>query len=346
MKVGEEKSISGSYQMLEADEAGVVFKFAGPGKPAETQAREVYEVTMTDGRTAVATLLRGDVDMLDQLFPVDAESLRRSGRVKVEDYPLPTLHMLIPWSKHPLVTDRVTRRGLLFGINREEILRSDLTGGLDIPGCRVLSGPMPAGTGSEDPLGYAYDYSIPPRTHQPRLGALLLELRKKQWKDTAEKKKEEPPVIGPLRLAYPANEIARVACQGIAQQLSQLKLVVELIELPIGQTLPEFDSCDLLYTIVAMWEPATDARRVLGPDGLARSNDQMVGLGLRQIESARNWHDVRDGLLELHRICHHELPVLPLYQLVDSFAYRPDIENVGTDIVSLYQNITRWRLSR
>ena len=65
---------------------------------------------------------------------------------------------------------------------------------------------------------------------------------------------------------------------------------------------------------------------------------------LRRLEEARNWKEVRDRLLVLHSISHHELPVLPLWQMTDSFAYRRNLVGMGSRIVSLYQNAANWRL--
>jgi len=127
-----------------------------------------------------------------------------------------------------------------------------------------------------------------------------------------------------------------------------LGLEIQMVELPPGITFPAAgeDVADLVYVSAAVWEPVIDARRVLGPEGLAASEDQLVGLGLRRLEEARNWREVRDRLLELHAIAHNELPVLPLWQMVESFAYRREILGIGNDIVSLYQNADRWRLAK
>jgi hypothetical protein len=127
-----------------------------------------------------------------------------------------------------------------------------------------------------------------------------------------------------------------------------LDLEVQLVEMAVGQTFPEPDEdiADIVYVAAAVWEPVLDARRILGPEGLAGSEDQLVGLGLRRLEEARNWREVRDRLLDLHAITHHELPVLPLWQMVDSYAYRRDLIGVGSDIVSLYQNAGKWRLGQ
>jgi hypothetical protein len=120
------------------------------------------------------------------------------------------------------------------------------------------------------------------------------------------------------------------------------------VELEVGETFPDREKniADIVYVSAAVWEPVIDAGRLLGPSGLARCEDQLVGLGLRRLEEAKNWREVRDRLLDLHSIVHHELPVLPLWQMVDSYAYRRDLIGMGSDIVSLYQNADNWRLGQ
>ena len=64
------------------------------------------------------------------------------------------------------------RRALMYGTNRQDILAGELLEGLESDGCRVLSGPFPAGLAQNDPLGYAYDQSIEPRPYEPPLARL------------------------------------------------------------------------------------------------------------------------------------------------------------------------------
>ncbi len=127
--MGDSKAITGSYLFQESESEGVVFRFAGPGEPAKTQPREIYEITQPSGEHAITALMRGEIDLIDQLFPADAQRLRQRSEVKVVDYPLPTVHVLVPWSDHPFVTDRTTKRGMLLAINRELILTNELTEG-------------------------------------------------------------------------------------------------------------------------------------------------------------------------------------------------------------------------
>jgi ABC-type transport system substrate-binding protein len=268
--------------------------------------------------------------------------------IKVANYPLPTVHMLVPCSDHPFVAERTFRRALLYGINREDILKGELLEGLEFEGCRVLSGPFPAGIELNDPLGYGYDTRIEPRPYEPPLAKLLLAMNANQMKSMAQRKKFEMPELTPIRLALPPDNLSRVACEAISTQWKLLGLEVELVELPVGRTFPKPDEdiADIVYVSAAVWEPIIDARRVLGPEGLAASEDQLVGLGLRQLEHAKNWREVRDRLLDLHSISHHELPVLPLWQMVESYAYRRELVGMGSEIVSLYQNAGNWRLGQ
>ncbi|WP_419189617.1 ABC transporter substrate-binding protein [Stieleria marina] len=324
---------------------GNLTRFTLAEKPkVETKPREIVEVRVDSASKAVSMLLQGELDVLDQLFPADAIRLKKSRNVRVSTYPLPTVHMLVPCSDHVFVANKTFRRGLLYGISREDILKGELLEQMELEGCRVISGPFPAGMEMNDPLGYAYDQSIEPRRYEPSLAKLLATVAGNQMRMDAERKKLEPPKMTPIRLAFPADNLSRVACEAIRSQWLMMDLEVELVQLPIGRTYPDEGTADIVYVAAAVWEPIIDARRLLGPEGLARSESQMVGLGLRRLEEAKNWKEVRDRLLDLHSITHHELPIMPLWQLVDSYAYRRQLVGVGNDIVSLYQNAENWRL--
>ena len=118
--------------------------------------------------------------------------------------------------------------------------------GLDSPGCRVLSGPFPAGIEPNDPLGYAYDQTIVPRRYEPRLAKLLMTMNTNQMKSLADRKKEKVPEMKPIRLAFPADNLSRVACEAILSQWQLLGLEVDLVQLPIGRTFPQEGEADIV----------------------------------------------------------------------------------------------------
>jgi hypothetical protein len=63
------------------------------------------------------------------------------------------------------------------------------------------------------------------------------------------------------------------------------------------------------------------------------------------LDAASNWKDVRARLAELHQIADHELPLIPLWQTVNYFAYRTSVRGVGDAPITLYQNIDQWDAS-
>jgi hypothetical protein len=67
-----------------------------------------------------------------------------------------------------------------------------------------------------------------------------------------------------------------------------------------------------------------------------------LNTALRNLDSATNWTDVRARLAELHQTLHHELPVIPLWQTVNSFAYRTSLGGIGEAPLTLYQNVGEW----
>ncbi|MEM9367620.1 MAG: ABC transporter substrate-binding protein [Planctomycetota bacterium] len=342
---GEPRSPTGDYRKDVQDGDLVRYVIRGEQR-TKTQPKELVEIRCETAADGVSRLLRGEIDVLDQLFPADAVRLRKSRTIRVANYPLPSVHMLIPCSDHAYLDRATFRRALVYGTNRADILGGELLGGAEVPGCQVLSGPFPAGLDASDPLGYAYDREILPLEYEPRLAKLLMTMNANQMEAEAERKEEEMPEMTPIRLAHPPENLSRTACEAMRSQWALLGLEVELVELPVGKTFPQPGKADLAYVAAAVWEPIIDARRILGPRGLAGSTNQMVGLGLRRLEESKNWRDARDRLLDLHFISNTELPILPLWQMVDSFAHTKKLLGVGSDIVSLYQNAEKWRMTR
>jgi ABC-type transport system substrate-binding protein len=325
-------------------------RFATKGFAPGDRLAEIVEITYADANRALGALRRGDIDALDRLFPADAlrlqENITSANPIEVDSYALPTVHMLIPkQEKNPFLAHRDFRRAITYAINRDAILNQELLGGREVYGCRIVSGPFPAGAGDRDPLGYAYNSEIRPRRHDPRLAKLLTIVAQKQVAEMAEKRGDPAPTLEALVLGHPSHEAARVACQAIAAQLKVIGLETNLLEFAPGVTEDVDDACDLVYTEIAIWEPVVDARRLLGPGGFAASDSPYVRQALRWLEKAQNWGDVRERLLQLHTAAHSEAVIIPLWQLVDFFAYNKRLRNVGENPVWLYQNIDEWRLS-
>ncbi len=266
----------------------------------------------------------------------------------IANYKLPTVHVLIPNLKRPLLAKREFRRALCFGIDRQAIVERVLLGGRSIQGFEPLSGPFPAGASLNDPAGYAYNHQIAPRQFEPRLAAILATVAWSSVQHPTGKNKEQIAAtdIPELTLAHPEDPVARVACQSIQTMLVHEGIPVKLREFTADELTTGKVDCDLRYAELTIGEPVADARSILGPGGLAGdTQSSYLNATVRDLNKATNWKDVRAHLAELHEIANHELPVIPLWQTVNYFAFRDSIRGIDASPVALYQNIEQWSIS-
>jgi len=309
------------------------------------QPKELVERLIPKPDKGVQALKRGDIDIYDRVFPADVYRLRNDASVTVGQYAVPTVHVLVPNYARPFPANKIFRRAILYALNREGILRSELLGGGSLPGCVALSGPFPAGTGASDPLAYAYDERIAPRSYDPRLGLTLVNLAAKELSTIAEKSKTEPPKLEKIVIGYPPSEVARIAIQAIGMQLEVIKLKVELVELPPDKLDDPDGTCDFVYRELSIPEPVADVPKLLGVGGLFEESSPYVGLSLRRLEATSNWQDASTALKDLHRVTYDDVTVLPLWQLAEFYAYRKWIRGVGDQVVTLYQNVENWQVA-
>ncbi|MBM4001569.1 MAG: hypothetical protein FJ297_18885 [Planctomycetes bacterium] len=311
-----------------------------PTQPAELRER-YYE----DSSEAVEALIRGDLLVIDRLFPGDAARLLESPRpeIVVRPYAAPTLHWLIPNLKNPFLDNATFRRALVFSIPRQTIL-DRMLGGKRLPGCRLITGPFPAPRGDGDSVAYAYDTRLAERDFDPGVGLLLISMAKNQLAKAAEKKSEPPPELKPLVLAFPEDKSARFACAIIAEQLKMLNVPCELKPLPPGQTADPSGEYDLLYAAVTIVEPLVDAPRILPRGGMVGSTSPYINLATRRVEEATSWREVRERMLELHSLAYSEVTVIPLWQIVEHFAHSANVRGFDERTVNLYQDIERWQI--
>jgi ABC-type transport system substrate-binding protein len=309
-----------------------------------SQTAEIVERVMTDPLRALAAIRRGEIDILDRVFPGDIAALKSDESLVVAPYAAPTTHTLVVRSQNPFLASASFRRALLYGANRELLLNEGLLRGASLSGFRVVSSPFPAPVAGMELPTYGYDEQLPPRTFDPRLGMALVLLAEGELKVAFEKQKKTAPKLTPLVLGHPADEMSRVACRGLVKDWKRIGVECKLQEFAPGVFDDASGKCDLVYMQLAAWEPVVDARRLFGPDGLAPSDNEHIQLALRQLDAARNWQEVRQRLLVLHRLLHEDATVLPLWQTVDHFVYRRSMASLSPRRLTLYQDIEQWQV--
>jgi tetratricopeptide (TPR) repeat protein len=310
----------------------------------KSQPAEIVERTFADPQRAIQALKRGEIDVLDRVFPGDIAGLKSDGSLLVAAYAGPTTHALAVRSPHPFLTSPTFRRALVYASNRELLLSQGLLRGTPLAGARVVSGAFPAPvTGMELPT-YGYDPRIEPRPFDPRLAMALVSLAEGELKARFEKQQKQAPKLTPLLLGHPADELSRIACRGLVKDWKRIGVECKLQELPAGEFDDSSGKCDLVYLQLQAWEPIVDANRLFGPGGLASSSNEHIQLALRKLQASRNWQQARERLVALHRLVHEDVSVLPLWQITDHFAYRRSLQGPKAGVLQLYQDVERWQV--
>lgn len=333
-----------------SDEKGTLY-VPNPAYPKlkDRKLPQIVEVFYPDATAQTDALLRGDIDVVDRVFPADIRRLRRNKDIDVQPYTIPTIHVLIPNSRIRHMRSTIFRTALLYGIDRQKILQDGILGGQSISGFRVISGCVPYGVSESDPIGYGYNPKVPPLIADPRIGLVQAVVADGQVKQLMQKLDLEKEFVElkklELKLCHPSNDFARAACDLIKTDLAIIGVKVKLVELKPGETYPANGDFDLLYSEITMQEPLLDIRRILAPEGLAKTNNDAVNQAIRFLDTAKSWRDAGPRLHELHDLCFNNSLVLPLWQVVEHYAYRKNVRGVGKKINTLYKNVVDWKIS-
>lgn len=314
--------------------------------------KAIQEIAFETDAEALQALVTGRVDVLDRVPPWQVDSIKRQRGLKLVDYRLPTVHALLLNYENPLLGRAEFRRAIVYGIDRGQILSDILLAGQQQIGFQVVSGPMPAGVTLTDPVGYGYSRQINPRPYEPRLAALLAgvarsAVTKQHAAANADQDGESagpppPDVMRPLVLAHTPDPLATTACQSMRLQLGAIGIPVELRTISPDRSGSQ--DYDLIYAEVSIREPLVDARRLLGPKGLAGRCAPAMSVLLDQLDRVENWEAARKQLAEIHQIAHNDLPVIPLWQTVNRLAHTARLSGVGAAPVTLYQNVDEWKI--
>ncbi|PHS14357.1 MAG: hypothetical protein COA78_06005 [Blastopirellula sp.] len=348
-----QETTNGPYRFLE-QEAEITryvlqkeYPWKQPLQPVEI-VHQRYEST----RQAIADLRSGKIDLIDRLFPGNVAALQDDESLVVNSYRAPTMHVLVPNYENPYLANRNFRRALVYAINRQNILTGRLLSGGTQEGTQVISAPIPAGINNDDPLAYGYNPAIDIRPYEPQMAVALIRLteielapkakEKEEGEEAAAEAEAEAPALGTLILGHPDSEISREAVEPIVQFLKRVGITCELKVIDAEITNPVEAEVDLLYAEIHIEEPLVDVpilfRRYVAQENLSPA----FRLGLRELGRSRNWEQVRNRFNSVHRLAYDELPILPLWQIHDHFAYSKTLNGVTYQPVNLYQSIEKW----
>ena len=307
----------------------------------------ILEQRFRDSSDAIDALIKGDIDLVDQVPLSDIPKLKKVPEIEVRSYQIPTVHMLIPNLRNDFLKNPTFRMGALRGINRQLLLEQVLCGGEEISGCEVISGPWPIGTEDSDQLAYGYNMDVRPAEYNLKLGMVLVELTTRMLNDREKEKNPKAPKIERpvFVLAHPDNYVANLACQTIQQNWTEIGMKVNLRRLKPGETVPPDDEWDFLYASLAIEEPLSDAEKLFGEDGLVRFKTAPIEQSMRLLSKSPSWQASCSTLRRMHRQTANDLLILPLYQLSEYMAFRNNVRGIGRNLIHLYQEVDRWTIS-
>ena len=329
---------------------------------------ELSEQYFSNAADATQALIAGTVDLVDRVYPTDLAQIESQNTLRIIPYRLPTLHALVFNDREPLLRSSTFRRGLLRSIDRQGFVKNELS----TPGktnARVISGFVPAGESKNDPLGYAYDHRIEPRTYDPALGLFLARLAVAQREEmlaqsvtetSSEAGPEETPEDGDevaaededetiyplpaLVLAYPDSPVASAACNAIANNLRRIGIDLTLRQLPPGQGRPADNDWDLLYVETTIEEPIVDLPELILGQSLLGRHGGLVRQATRTMQESSDLSEAREHFMRIHKLTYDHTPLIPLWQLNEHAAANRYVRGIPESPVTLYRGISNWQL--
>ncbi len=340
----------------------------------------LVEQSLAAGSDSLQLLLEGKIDLVEQVPPDRVTEYRRREELAVGKYAAPRVHFLLPNRNKPATSSRTFLRGMLYGLDRDWMLRQLL--GENASDGSVLSAPVPKRTKADDPFGYAYNNRVAPRPYEPKLAVALgvtaynqvktRELKKEQQraaelrasddddggKTDASTESQETELTAKNRdlhgylalvpeelvLACPPNDTARNACLMIQQQWRTVGIPVRIVEYRPNERVGRGTDVDFWYVEMTMLEPCIDLELLFGNNGMAANRSEYVELAMNRVRMARNWQEAVEALENLHRMMYDETTVLPLWQINAYFAHRRELTGVPAETFRLYDHVEQWRL--
>jgi peptide/nickel transport system substrate-binding protein len=331
--------------------AGVLASAKAPaGAPSESSAqpapahnklaiKRIREIRLLPGQSAASALRRGDVSLIEHVPPEQVVGLAASPEIKVARYARPVMHFLALDGRNRALRSRALRRGLSYAIDRKALLEDYLIRRAATDLDAVSDGPFPKGS-------YADATGVKPLESQMWLAKMLVAAARKELNNAPIK----------LNLEYPAIPEVRSIVPRLAEAFRQAGVEIVPIELPPSQLEGELRSgrrFDMAFRVLKCEEPILEAGRLLCPgydappeaDALASATSVLILQRLLQLERAADWPTARELAQQIDRESRDELPIIPLWQLADHYAWRDRLTGPGNGAGELYQGIETWEIA-
>jgi peptide/nickel transport system substrate-binding protein len=299
----------------------------------------IREIKISRGKSAVAALKRGEVSLVAHVPSGEVAALAAFPEIKVGQYSQPVIHILALDGRNPALRNRALRRGLSYAVDRKGLLEDNLLKSPPTDKDTVADGPFLKGSYADAP-------GVKPLDFQPWLAKMLVAAARKELGGA--------PIA--LNLQYPAIPEAQAAVVKIAEAFRQAGLQIETVEVSESALEGQLRSggrFDIAYRVVRSDEPIQDVGTILCPgydappeaDALASAASHEILRLLLQLERAPDWPTARGLVVQIDREARDELPVIPLWQVVDHYAWRDRLKGPADASNELYRGLETWEIT-
>ena len=303
-----------------------------------SKVRRLREIRYPTPSGAVAAFLRGETTLLEHVPSDRVREVAAQPEIQVGRFENASLHRIAIDGRNPSLRLRSLRRGLSLAIDRKTLLAETILKRPPDAENAVADGPFLKGTYADAP-------DVAPLAYDPLLAKMLI---------TAAKTERGGGVLK-LTLEYPPTAEARAVCPKLAEAWQLAGIALTLREVPqaeLESKLRAGERFDLAYLATRPTDPALDAGLLICPaydappstDPLASvASARMLQL-LLELDRAPEATASRTLAIEIDRETRDELPMLPLWQLQDHYAWRTRLKGPKPTAKHLYDNLENWEI--
>ncbi|MCA9095065.1 MAG: hypothetical protein KDA68_16380, partial [Planctomycetaceae bacterium] len=306
-------------------------------EPFELQVRHVARITEAkypNRDLAVQGLIRGEVDLLDDVQPWDVEPLAKQANVFVLPYVIPATHVIQFHPRSRYAQNRALRRSLSLALDRSGLL-SEYILNRSITAQGILT---TAPYRSTHP-GFNQTLEVP--VEDPRLAISMSNAARKELGG------DLPPLK--FALADPPNPPKVI--EELVAGWKRVGIDVEIVPSDLLTTASlESDSppWDMVYRIVRIADPQVGLWPFLTfQDRPTVSALASLPAWLRQklllLDQAGDYETANDRLRELHQLLWAEAELIPLWEVREHLAARKHLRGLVDPPMYFYQNVEQWR---
>ena len=339
--------------------------------PSQYHVAEIEELRFADRESEIRAFQRKQIDVLPYLFPWEVDIFKGADRAFVQQYAIPTSHVIVFNPMSPAVSSAQLRRGLSFGVDRENLLKKVILRDPAMKHGRVTSAPWNSESYANSPLVDApeYDHYL---SYLLRLAALE-QLRipdkqkfvadakaktleaKQEWDEENYRKDHVAEIkaaaahieLPVLRMVCDPDEVAMLAAEQMVKRWEALGYKIKLI--PGDTKGPQFgdDDWDLMYRRSTMQEPLFDLWELLLTDGSFDVNrlssyPDWMRQELINLDYATSFLDAQERLFLIHRHMTAQGFLVPLWEIDEFIALQKNIAGFEPRPVTTYHGVERW----